>query len=333
MSLQSRARKEAVLAELPRPNGRGSDITMENDDIQTMDSIETATKAQRPYPNWVGPIMALFLPGSAHFLSGQRRTGILWWITSLFLSLLTIVVGGIPGLAFFYVFVLLAVVLLLFYITMLISSWCPTRRIGCLGWVLFPFIVFVLSEAVVQPCLLFIRTYVCEALLISGMSMAPTLISPSESTPEVQRNDRGLVSKLLYRLGDPQRGDIVTFRGTNDDGLPKIVIKRIVGLPCETVNIEPPYVLINGKRLTEPPIFEKIASKEDGYTGYCTAEKTGREDGIPLPLTLGPNEYFLLGDNSPRSYDSRMRGPVLRKDIIGRLVRIYFPFDRIRELE
>ena len=110
---------------------------------------------------------------------------------------------------------------------------------------------------------------------------------------------------------------------------------RIVGLPGETVDIESPYVLINGERLTEPPIFAKISGKQDGYAGYFTLEDIYGADagGVPLPMTLGADEYFVLGDNSSHSKDSRFEGPVRRENITGKVIRIFYPFDRIREIE
>lgn len=295
------------------------------------DSPESQTNQH--YPAWVGCVMAIFLPGSAHFLAGQRRFGILCWPILLFGQLLLVAVVGIPGTIFLCATILLAALCLLYYLAVIVSSWRPTCRIGCLGWLLFPIVILGLNYAVVLPCVLFLKTYVTEAFVITGASMSPTMIAPSESAPEVRRSDRVFVSKIIYRLGDPKRGDVVVYRTTSPaDGSPTVWTHRVVGLPGETIDIDPPYVAINGERLTEPPIFEKIAAAQDGLPGYCTAEEAGGQ-GIELPLTLGPDEYFLLGDNSPRSLDSRFRGVVLRKNIVGRVIRIYHPLNRIREVE
>jgi hypothetical protein len=88
--------------------------------------------------------------------------------------------------------------------------------------------------------------------------------------------------------------------------------------------------------LTDPPIFAKIATKQGGFTGYCTVQELGaegKEGVVSLPLTLGSDEYFVLGDNSQYSSDGRHRGPIRRQDITGKVVRIYYPFNRIREVE
>ncbi|GHT34382.1 hypothetical protein FACS189427_01590 [Planctomycetales bacterium] len=90
---------------------------------------------------------------------------------------------------------------------------------------------------------------------------------------------------------------------------------------------------LSGKRLTEPPFFKTMSEKDDGYGGYVRLEEMGFENaGVPLPITLGQDEYFLLGDNSERSLDSRVKGAVHRKDIIGKVVRLYYPFSRLRDL-
>jgi hypothetical protein len=95
--------------------------------------FETAP-IRRQNPKWVGLIMAILLPGSAHFLAGQRRTGICWFFTLFLLTFLAIVLLCVPGLGFFYAAVFFLAVQILCHIYVLISSWRHTPRIGCLGW-------------------------------------------------------------------------------------------------------------------------------------------------------------------------------------------------------
>jgi signal peptidase I len=295
---------------------------------------------QRQNPKWVGPIMAFMIPGSAHFLAGQRRTGILLYFAVAFFSLLPLFPLSVPGIGFFYGAIGLCILYILFFIGVLISSWRPTRRFGCLGWLLFIGAVLFLNNAfdyaILKPGATFMKTYVVESFAMNGQAMNPTLLAPTEHAPEVLHRDKIIANKWLYRISDPQRGDIAIFKVTDPrDGSQENWIMRVVGLPGETVDIESPYVLINGERLTEPAIFAKIASRQDGFTGYYSAQELegGDEVGsVPLPLTLGPDEYFVLGDNSPRSIDSRFLGPILRQDITGKAIRIYYPFSRVREL-
>ena len=297
-------------------------------------SLQTPLVVQRQNPKWVGLIMALFLPGSAHFLSGQRQTGVLIYF-ALFLIHISLFLLGIPGVGVFYGAVGLFILCTLFFVGVLISSWRPTRRLGCFGWLLFIGVWLFQVFAINDPLASFMKTYVVEGYAMNGAAMKPTLIAPSVVAPEVLRQDRIVVNKWLYRQRDPKRGDIAIFKMTNPyDGTSATMTSRVVGLPGETVDIESPYVLINGERLTDPPIFARIASQQDGFSGYYTAQElAGEGAGVPLPLTLGLDEYFMMGDNSPYSFDSRFWGPVRRQDITGKIIRIFYPFDRIREVE
>ena len=191
--------------------------------------------------------MVLFIPGSAHFLSGQRRLGVLLYATFVSLLFLLTFLASVPHVGFFYVAVCCFVVWILLYLAVLLSSWRPTRRIGCFGWLLFIAIIVLQPYGVEQLALLF-KAHAVELFKMSGTSMSPTIIAPSPFAPDTQRADRIVANKWLYRFGNPQRGDIVTFRAWHDPTI--IYIKRIVGLPGETVDIESPYILINGERLT-----------------------------------------------------------------------------------
>ncbi|MFN8423640.1 MAG: signal peptidase I [Anaerolineae bacterium] len=146
---------------------------------------------------------------------------------------------------------------------------------------------------------------------IEGTSMAPTL-APAEYI---------LVSKLAYRcigdptrgdimarrcLGNPARGDIIVFLDWNDR---QDYIKRVIGLPGETVEVRDGSVWIDGRRLDEP---------------YLHGTPTGGGDA---PRTLGPDEYYVLGDNRGNSSDSRIHGPLKRSHIVGRAWLTYWPLD------
>jgi signal peptidase I len=128
---------------------------------------------------------------------------------------------------------------------------------------------------------------------ISGPSMEPTL-RPGQ-----------LAHMNNYSAGvNPQRGDIVTF---HMPGQPNgINIKRVIGLPGETVVVTPSEVTINGQPLPEP----YVAPGGNGDVGTFTN------------VTLGPNQYFLLGDNRQDSEDSRIFGPVARTAILAKMVSV-----------
>ncbi len=144
-------------------------------------------------------------------------------------------------------------------------------------------------------------TYVIQRTVVSGDSMNNYL----------HDGDNILVEKLSYRFGDVERFDIVVFevpyerKGT-------YYIKRVIGLPGETVQIVDSQIYINGQVLEENYGKDRI-----------------REGGIASqPITLGPDEYFVMGDNRNNSTDSRSQrlGPVKKGTFIGKAWVRIFPF-------
>lgn len=145
----------------------------------------------------------------------------------------------------------------------------------------------------------FVITYVGQRIEVSGASMSPTLTD----------HDNLLVDKLSYRFSDPKRFDIIVFPYRYEPDTR--YIKRIIGLPGETVYIdENGTIYINGEILNE------------GY-GAEIIEDPGR---AYEEITLGENEYFVLGDNRNHSMDSRDPnvGNIKRSEIIGKaFMRVY----------
>jgi signal peptidase I len=159
---------------------------------------------------------------------------------------------------------------------------------------------------------LVIRTFFFQAFKIPTGSMRPTLIE----------SDRVLVNKILYRFKAPQRGDIIVFRYPVDGK--RDFIKRLIGLPGETIEIKEGKVLINGK------VVEETSRLRDFY--YYNREdwpyaKEGQVIQVP------PDAYFAMGDNSAQSSDSRNWGFVPKKNMIGKAFMIYWPPKRIRLTE
>lgn len=114
-----------------------------------------------------------------------------------------------------------------------------------------------------------------------------------------------VVNKLAYRLHPPERGDVIIFRPpTNPE---KDYIKRVIGLPGETVAIREGYVHVDGRRLEESYIAQVNQRASWG------------------PSVVGQGEYFVLGDNRPNSSDSRSWGMLPRENIIGKAWLSYWP--------
>jgi len=113
-----------------------------------------------------------------------------------------------------------------------------------------------------------------------------------------------IVSRLSYLLGQPERGDIIVFH--NPSTLAEDYIKRIIALPGDTVEIRDSLVYVNGAPIDEPYLNE-----------VCDCSDQRRE--------LGPNEYWVMGDNRNHSRDSREFGPILREHIVGEVLIRYWP--------
>ena len=156
-----------------------------------------------------------------------------------------------------------------------------------------------------------LRTFVVQQFYIAGPSMEVTLFG----------DDRVLVNKLSYRFGTPSRGDVIVFDRITLNGdtvQHDDLIKRVIGLPGETLTIANCVVSINGTVLDEPwsGDQELDSTLEPGLR--CGSGDVG-------PTTMGENEVFLIGDNRPMSFDSRMFGPVDIDLIVGRAVVVIWP--------
>ena len=139
-------------------------------------------------------------------------------------------------------------------------------------------------------------------------------------TPTLIVGDRIFVDKTIYKKADPKRGDVVVFISPDDSM--KFYIKRIVGLPGETIEIKNGAAVINGITVKEPFVFKRIT-----YYNKGDYAKAGQ------PVKIPDSCYFTLGDNSVSSKDSRYFGFVTRKSIKGKAYKIFYPFDRSGSIE
>jgi len=150
---------------------------------------------------------------------------------------------------------------------------------------------------------LLIKTFLLQAFYIPSDSMNPTLV----------QHDRVLVNKLSYHFHDIHRGDVVVFKRPpgEDDPTIKDLIKRVIGLPGETVEGRDGQVLINGRALHEPYVPKGV------QTADFPAQK------IPV------DKYWVMGDNRGNSKDSRVFGPIAKNLIVGRAFIRVWPISKI----
>ncbi len=134
--------------------------------------------------------------------------------------------------------------------------------------------------------------------IVDGTSMAPNMMDA----------DRLLVSKVAYTFGEPQRGDIIVFPSPYDDG--REFIKRIIGLPGETVKVIDGYIYINGEELDELYIVN-------------------RDNRTIAAITVPDGDYYVRGDNRPVSLDSSQGWTIKREDIHGKAWVVFWPFGSI----
>lgn len=152
------------------------------------------------------------------------------------------------------------------------------------------------SLQVIVPALvlaLTVHLFLAQATIVYGQSMEPNL----------SERQRLIIDKVGYRLYPPQRNDIVVI---DIPDMQEMLVKRIIGLPGETVALQRGVVYVNGEPLPEP------FPHDLGYQSTA-------------PITLGPLSYFVMGDNRDNSNDSRTFGPVKREHIVGRVWLRYWP--------
>lgn len=156
------------------------------------------------------------------------------------------------------------------------------------------------------------------AVLIRAFIFGPYKIPTGSMIPTFMVNDKIFVDKLSYRFHEPARGDIIVFKYPRDRK--KDFVKRLVGLPGDTIEIRNGILLVNGKPMTEPPfsLFHYYNVEEWEYG------KSGEIIDVP------EGYYFALGDNSAQSADSRQWGFIPKKDLVGKAVMIWWPPNRIK---
>jgi signal peptidase I len=162
-----------------------------------------------------------------------------------------------------------------------------------------------------------IRVLVLQQFYIAGPSMETTMVS----------NERVLVNKLSYRLHDVRRGDVVVFdRVTTNGGVVQHddLIKRVVALTGERVEVRDCIVFIDGQQLVEPYLDPSHLARPDAQSRCSVATMA--------PQIVPDEHVFVMGDNRAESFDSRMFGPIAEELIVGRAFVVLWPFGAWRWL-
>lgn len=150
-----------------------------------------------------------------------------------------------------------------------------------------------------------IVTYVGRKTVVRGVSMQETLYD----------GDNIIMDKLSYTIGEPKRFDVICFKSYSEK---ELLIKRIIGLPGESVRILAGKIYIDGKEIKD------VCKDRVENPGLAAGE-----------IVLADDEYFVLGDNRVESIDSRYSevGNIKKSEILGKALAVIYPFDRIRKIK
>ena len=154
-----------------------------------------------------------------------------------------------------------------------------------------------------------IRYFIFQPFLVRGQSMEPNF----------QNNDYLIIDEISYRFNEPQRGEVIVFKSPTYPS--QRFIKRIIGLPGEEIKIEDGKIIISEKG-EEKQILDESVYLPSSIQTLGEAQ-----------ISLSENQYFVLGDNRYSSYDSRRWGPLLRGDIIGRVLFRAWPLVALAKIE
>lgn len=175
---------------------------------------------------------------------------------------------------------------------------------------IFEFIMEIM-ETVVFVGTLFIVFYlfILQPNQVKGASMEPTFVS----------DEYIFTSKVTYKFREYRRGDVVVFRSPKNPDIE--YIKRIIGIPGDTVMVQQNEVYVNGRKLQEDYISAKTTLFDGGHM----------KDGVAVQVPDGT--LLVMGDNRPRSSDSREFGPIEMESVIGQVFYRYFPVSQMGLIE
>ena len=184
-----------------------------------------------------------------------------------------------------------------------LEKWFGARGAGIVEW------VAVIVGAILLA--LVVKVFLLQAFFIPSLSMYPTL----------HEGDRVLVNKVSYRLHDVNRGDVIVFERPSSETTSTIpdLIKRVVGLPGESIVIEDGSVFVNGERLNESYLPDGTVTSTTNAANKWTPQ---------APCIVPRGQVWVMGDNRGDSRDSRYFGPIDESSIVGRAFITVWPLGR-----
>jgi signal peptidase I len=280
---------------------------------------QTEIVPAKTYRPWVGVVLSFFVSGTSQFLAGQRWLGVVWFLALLVAIFFAcwclaspLIPGDLPGLSIW----LMAIAL---WIVMLVKSFRPIprlRRSAWCGYILLAVILNLFSDKVI---FIFDRPYAMPT-----NSMSPTIHGMSRQPDGTTNNgDRLFVEQYAYWFKKPARGDIIAFKTKGiSPSLPEdeIFLKRIAGIPGDVLSVRNGYFFNGDKPVAEPIALAQLFVT-NSFTPISQPFLANSNDIFKVPA----GHYFVIGDNTAISFDSRFFGAVPETNILGKVSKIYWP--------
>lgn len=290
----------------------------DSDNTVNADPIEQQDQPAPHYRPWVGVVASILIAGAGQYLAGKKTRGLCWFALYLCLGFAHALVETVPtmfssALAWTEEGLYWAIGLFMLY-----DSYRPIPRMRVRGWVVLVLISIVLTITEMFVFWCFVRPF-----KIPTRTMEPTLrgqLRRPDGTVARETGDHVWVQRFAYWFNKPGRGDIVVFRtrgleGTRGD----FYCKRVVGLPGERLSIKAGKLYVNGAPVSDPPVFKRLQYVQPASLAPKYLVKETEE------FVVLADHYFVLGDNSAHSQDSRYYGPVPEANLVGKVTKIFSP--------
>jgi len=262
----------------------------------------------RPLRRVLAFVASLITPGAGHVLRGHTRRGFAWAFGMAALELVLVFLMPVGWATIVIMAMIGALALLACALdTLWLAGTTPSWAIVLASWTALLIFGGITGE---QTASYYTEHYL-QAFTIPSASMEPTLA----------RGDYVVTDKSAYRTRGPGRGDIVVFTSPLDER--RHLVKRIVGVPGDRIEIRGRQVFVNGTALEEPYVAPAPEAPSSGRCVYAFGCD---------PTFVPVDSYFVMGDNRDRSHDSRHWGLVRRARIVGRVLAIYWSWDAGRRL-
>ncbi len=280
------------------------------------------------YKPWVGVVLSFLVTGLGPFMAGRKRLGVAWFMALLMFAVFWRWALGASLVPAVFALWILGGIGFVLWVIMLWKSCTAVPRFKKRLWFLFGGLFVVIGLGQGEISALFTQPF-----KVPTGAMSPTLQgSRSGTNDHAKATDHLFVSRSAYWFSKPNRGDVIVFKTDGIESMHssqqgQIYVKRVVGLPGDRISIQDGRVMNNGVSVSDPVVFTKLKYEIVAKGGPQYLRQEGEVFDVPA------DSYFVLGDNSANSYDSRFWGVLPAKNVFGRATKIYWPPDRVGAIE